>query len=814
MLKDLSNYSKIQFKHRFYKSKKILKPWIKYFVFALLIGLFIYSIFSISINIYPSGASLFWSNLRDLFSFNQYDTERYLNISIWRIAFESLWKSIRYVFIGNLLGTILAMVTAIISYDLLVNKIFSKIVKTLLTILRAIPVIIFIMLITNMANKDMVAVTTFFWFTWIYLHKYFVEILENSSTTKFNTLINNGKSKFNAFSKSIWFEYKKRTLVLSLYSFEANMRWATVLGAAGIIGIGGMIDTYKENFQYIGIPLFVLMTFLIVLHIFSYLIKKYLIQQHSTKIQQNSTRKVIKSIKYVLIIGFIVISIFSLISFNYKFNTNSEINRFMNASLKTNWTGLFDIQGNIFLWIWDIFIQIYAILFITILLALSYLSLQIRGLTNKFIYAFFSLINLIFRIIPIYVIVLLINPIFDIKITFIIAIAIGASSSMTKKLTDTISHINQSKIQTLKTNGKSNWFIYKYIINTISKDIKTFSAIDVETNFKDLIFYGLFSGSVLGHKLMVYLGFNKSGENFGKAWAIIYVIIIVTIGIELISNLIRKDYQIKQKIEKLIYLKNKILLKNVLKFVEKNTKFNKNDFLNIQVQKNGYSKNNNYVLTLKNNKKYFIHIPNQIIDHKNEIYIYRNYYQKDFIYLNDNGSFIRKYFPAYEFDLNNKNQIKQLFEKIKQFHQIPTDNIKQKFGYDFYLKTTNINSQLLIEFKQAKQIIDKYPTTILHGDLNHKNIIYDDDFHLIDFEWISKGPFIIDFASIIAYTNTDINYWAKLLKINQQELIIVARMLLIHGWMWAEHQKNNKKAMKFKSFIENRLKIIQLQKFS
>lgn len=804
-----SNFFAFRFSHKLIKSKWTIKPVYKIILAIILLIFFVYAIYPIFTNFNSAGVNIFNRSMKSFFGFNQYDIDNYPGKSLWGISFKSLLKSIGYVLVANVIGTFLAIVTSIFCFKLLFNVIFTKMLKILLTILRSFPVVIVIMVYTKIASVDMIAILSFVWFTWLYLHKYFVEILENVETLKYSTLINNGYSKINSFYKTIWQVFFKKARVLSLYSFESNITWATILGAAGVAGIGVLIDNYQNTFKFIGIPITTLTIFLVLFHGFAALTKKYIISDFSTKNEQKILRLTIKVIKYVLILLSTFLFIYILFTLDYSFKYSTEVESFFKASLNTNWNGLFTIDGNIFEWLWELFKQLYSIVFIVFWVSILFTFLQIAKLNNRFFYYLSLIFNQVIRVIPAYIFVLFINPIsMNITITFIIAISINSISSMIKKISDSINQKDSKKIAILTNNGMNKFIIYKIILLESFNDVKTFFSVEIESVFKDLIYYGIFGGSVLGHKLVTYAGLKKYNQDYNKLWSIIYVIMIVTILIEISMNIFRhptNTFLISKKVNNWF---SKLWHWKIIKLITQKTHLKNKDIVWIKNNNKGHSKNKNLVFCTQMNKQYFIHIPIQKIDHKDEYSIYNNYYKDQILYINKEGLFIKKYQPSYEFDLKNKQQIIQLFTEINQFHKIDTNKVKNYFGINYYLKLNNIPANLLNEFNESTLLLNKYKHCVLHGDLNHNNIIYNDKFYLIDFEWVSKGPWILDYASIIAYCETDIKYWANLLNVPKNELIRLARMLLIHGLMWANEQINNKRAKHFINYVNKRLQFL------
>ncbi len=63
-----------------------------------------------------------------------------------------------------------------------------------------------------------------------------------------------GNSKTKAFFKEIYPRVKNRIIALFIFSFESNMRWASILGALTLPGIGKLIYYASKQITYFNEP--------------------------------------------------------------------------------------------------------------------------------------------------------------------------------------------------------------------------------------------------------------------------------------------------------------------------------------------------------------------------------------------------------------------------------------------------------------------------------------------------------------------------------------------------------------------------------
>ncbi|MCP4336814.1 MAG: phosphotransferase [Mycoplasma sp.] len=199
--------------------------------------------------------------------------------------------------------------------------------------------------------------------------------------------------------------------------------------------------------------------------------------------------------------------------------------------------------------------------------------------------------------------------------------------------------------------------------------------------------------------------------------------------------------------------------------------------------KSGFSSNENYLV----DDNIHVHFTNNNIDHENEIKAYKLYGTK--IFKMQNGNFAKEFFEGRNPNFENKKELKKVIKEIKKFHKLPNHNFDEH-GINVYLQSTKIDSKLILEFKSLISLYELEPKVLIHGDINPTNIIIKENVKLIDFEWVRKGPAIIDFASIIAFSNADINFVCKETNIDKNKLISFTRLVLIHTLMWCEKQNS------------------------
>ncbi|TPE57191.1 ABC transporter permease, partial [[Mycoplasma] falconis] len=237
------------------KHKPFLFRW-KVLFYLFLIGLVITGLIIVNFSITTSGVNLFFKNLKDFFSPKLYVSE-YGNINMFSISFRFLWYSIKVIFLGTTIGILFAFITAYFSNYQMNNKYVVIIFKALIIFLRLFPELFFIYFFTMSFDKSLAINLIFIWFTWLWMHEYLSQSIENCNFTIFYHLIKIQKSKFKAFRQEIWPQFRIKFFNYSFYAFESNIRWSAILSTLGFGGIGSLINpaSLTNYFNQILIPL-------------------------------------------------------------------------------------------------------------------------------------------------------------------------------------------------------------------------------------------------------------------------------------------------------------------------------------------------------------------------------------------------------------------------------------------------------------------------------------------------------------------------------------------------------------------------------
>ncbi|WP_084276662.1 ABC transporter permease subunit [Mycoplasmopsis opalescens] len=494
-----------------------IKPIFKHLILIAFIILFCFLVYDQASKIRFDNFNLVGENLRKFFTFSNKSTHTTQGDGFTNLFYDSikaLWLTIKLGLVGTFFGFILALLTSILSFSVITNKYSAFIVKITMLILRSIPELVLIGIITKTIRNQLSLLLVYTWFTWLWLHKYYIELLENMDLNPFYTSINQGNSKFSAFNKEIWARSKHRIFALFIFSFESNMRWASILGALSLPGIGVLVDSAGKNIaliEQLGIPLLVLMGFVSLLEISNILLKKFVFEAKTIEIdlnEKNKSQTIAKLTKHinwrkvfyvVMLVFFFTITVITFATSKFSFFETTETKNLLKALVNADFSQFSIISKseslNPFLMLWQS--TKFTIVSLTIAVILTILSIRIQALNlNKTWYAFLNrIINAFIRLIPSIVLFYLFTFILDSSLSLlIIVIGIHQMTSLSKQLTDAIDNLDKSIIENMRMQGYSNnQIFYKYVLPSIKFDFISLAILYFELIFRASITYSIFA---------------------------------------------------------------------------------------------------------------------------------------------------------------------------------------------------------------------------------------------------------------------------------------------------------------------------------
>lgn len=539
------------------KNYKKLNPWIKWTISIIVFVIIVLSFVSVGFKIAPNGSNLFFENLKLFFTFS--DRSKYFpEQSLWNVSLVYLLLTIKQTLLGTIVGFALALITSYLSFKLFTNKFSSLVISIIVNVFRFLPILMVIYYIQLSYTKELGLFIVLLWFTWLWAHKYLIEIYRNIDYSLYFQRIIEGNNKFISFFKTVFYQVNTRVVSLFLYSFESNVRWSTILGTLGLTGIGQLIQQGTEDFSTMGIPVLMISVFLVFLEILIFTFKKVFIEEKIPFVKKDFNenrylkyRKFKRVFSIVLIVVLISFIVYAFVSSDFNSLKNDSGKVFIEQVFAPDWSILKSSSLTIPIWqqIVNLLGQIIVVLTISILVLLLTSFLGNKFLFKK-TYFLIHILNSIVRAIPPIAILFLVDSIyFDTSSALTITLAISLSTTLFKIINEKNEKIDSYSIQIMFLSGHSRCMIFKnYVLYKIRNDIVTVGIFEFENTFRNLIIYGSYSGATEISSQLDYLFkrslYDKMGAFF---WLIFICIIVINILLSMFRLFYIDGYKLKRE---------------------------------------------------------------------------------------------------------------------------------------------------------------------------------------------------------------------------------------------------------------------------
>ncbi|MFV8477364.1 ABC transporter permease subunit [Mycoplasma sp. Z355B] len=520
----------------------------KSILILFLIAFFFYSLYSLnffySVNI-PSWHDA-WDNLKSIFSFASHNKE--LSSNIWLINWNYFLVTLKSVTIGTFFGFLLALITGYCSATNIHRyKYFPFLVKIILMLLRAFPVIVFILLFKNAFSAELASFIIYFWFTWLWMNRYIADLIESCSTKQYFRDLALGANKLQSFYKNIFQQVKIKFFLNFFLSYESNIRWLTILGLVGINGLGVVFADPKHYQDSFGITLLFIAIFILIIEGILYLLNKVLLVQ---KPQLHASKQAIKSWSYnwkkyvlsLMLVCYFVILIWGLISL-----ADSKV---YTITLKQYFTSVFAFDFSSFNWglmgqYFIILQQAYISITLAYFLAIMYAYILAERINKNYSVIASKIVLAFIKVVPTYFWFLVFNPLMDSVTAITIALVVSAFRKMVKQIAESINTLPSNVIALYKVKGWSKFKIYRYyVLPYVNKQLLSVFIFQSEDAVRNSISYGTFANLGIYNLVLQY----QDKSEYNKIFPVILPAYIFFIILE-ISFWIYK--------EKNIFLHNK-----------------------------------------------------------------------------------------------------------------------------------------------------------------------------------------------------------------------------------------------------------------
>jgi phosphonate transport system permease protein len=173
------------------------------------------------------------------------------DFSIWPEVLKGIAETLRIAILGTFFAVLLSVPLGILAAETLVSPAVWRPVRTVLAIIRSIPLILVAMLMVGAVGlgplPGILAVT--FHATGM-LAKFYAEAIDNVSAGPVDALESAGATRAQQLRWGIWPQMAPVVLRDTVFRFELNLRESLILGIVGAGGIGLYVQTYVRSFQY------------------------------------------------------------------------------------------------------------------------------------------------------------------------------------------------------------------------------------------------------------------------------------------------------------------------------------------------------------------------------------------------------------------------------------------------------------------------------------------------------------------------------------------------------------------------------------
>ncbi|MFV8472417.1 ABC transporter permease subunit [Mycoplasma sp. 1458C] len=530
-------------------SKLHKKTALKYALILFLIAFFLYALYNLNFFYTVQNPSWqnAWDNFKSIFSFASHNKE--LSANIWLINWNYFLITLKSVTIGTFFGFLLAIVTGYCSAtNIHKHKYFPFLVKIILMLLRAFPVIVFILLFKNAFSAELASFIIYFWFTWLWMNRYIADLIESCSTKQYFRDLALGINKLQSFYKNIYQQVKIKFFLNFFLSYESNIRWLTILGLVGINGLGIVFADPKHYQDSFGITLLFIAMFILIIESILYLLNKILLVQ---KPQFQPTKQTIKCWKYnwkkyvlcLMLIGYFAVMIWGFISL-----ADSKI---YSITLKQYFANVFKFDFSSFNWgvmkqYFIILQQAYVSVVLAYILGVMYAYILAEKINKNYSVIASKIVLTFIKVVPTYFWFLVFNPLMDSVAAITVALVVSAFRKMTKQISESINTLPSNIIALYKVKGWSKLKIYRYyVLPYVNKQLLSVFIFQGEDAVRNSISYGTFANLGIYNLVLQYQDKNE----YSKIFPVILPAYIFFIILE-ISFWIYK--------EKNIFIRNKI----------------------------------------------------------------------------------------------------------------------------------------------------------------------------------------------------------------------------------------------------------------
>lgn len=179
---------------------------------------------------------------------------------------EPLFDTIKMSLLGSFLGAFFALPLAILAAsNIIKNRLVFMATRFMLSLIRTLPTLVIALIATYIFGLGTLAGSTaIFFFTFSYVGKLLYEQIETVDMGPFEAMEAMGLTRIDAFFYAIFPQVLPNYMSNSLFCFEGNVRYASILGYVGAGGLGLLISETIGWREYDKVGMTLIMLFLTV----------------------------------------------------------------------------------------------------------------------------------------------------------------------------------------------------------------------------------------------------------------------------------------------------------------------------------------------------------------------------------------------------------------------------------------------------------------------------------------------------------------------------------------------------------------------
>ncbi|WP_051675955.1 PhnE/PtxC family ABC transporter permease [Ureaplasma canigenitalium] len=543
--------------------QKVTKKFPWFSISALFFGIIIFGVVIWAVKpdlSNPNSHHLFWKNIGNFFDFKTINVAGvdYTPLGTFKHALSYLWRTISFSILGTLLGIVLSIPMALLcSKNFIKTPIVYIPMRIFMSMVRAVPPIVFAFIFNFLVSKELAATFSLAIFVSSIMAKWLYEDLDTYDASNYQALQSFGNTKLVAFKNSIMPYLNKRIFAYGFYSFEMVVRFAAVLSIVGIPTIGESVDNYQEvdKFGGLTIVLWTLITFVVLLEILNFIIKKFFLEatpKHpkvDEKLGYNDYLKALKKQKpktylwkVFLFIGITALAIAAFFQIKFQLANKASIT-FFKSGIKLffspDWS-VFDPKNSVN--VFHLGFEALAVAIVSSLIGLV-LAVPVAILASFNITSWgsliFKLMIIVLRAIPAFTFAILFRTLSSDSVVFAGTLALGIHSigMMGKLTTQAIEKIPKKFFESLDSMGSNVFIKFKETFKEVFPIVMSHFLYRIEINYKSTTVIGAVGASRFGFQLNIYSS-DTDSWNILSSYLLFTIVLLITL--EYISSLLRK----------------------------------------------------------------------------------------------------------------------------------------------------------------------------------------------------------------------------------------------------------------------------------